>query len=126
MHLKEMVINAVKGLIRRSRRFYPTVKERFQFHKYLRKQPFLSGKTKFEGFNEAFTPRKKIYRLHLERIANHFLNPLTRNIDIQDTRIRQSTKLKRCNDRAFQVQNFLNGETINYTTNRLNYEKLSF
>ena len=31
---------------------------------------------------------KKIYRLHVERIVNHFLNPLTRNIDFQDIRIR--------------------------------------
>ena len=31
---------------------------------------------------------KKIHRLHLERIVNYFLNPLTRNIDFQIIRIR--------------------------------------
>ena len=30
---------------------------------------------------------KKIYRLHLERIVKHFLNPLARKIDFQDIRI---------------------------------------
>ena len=32
--------------------------------------------------------KKKIYLLHLERIDKHFLNPLTRNIDFQDIRLR--------------------------------------
>ena len=31
---------------------------------------------------------KKIYRIHLERIVKHFLNPLARNIDFQDIRMK--------------------------------------
>ena len=32
--------------------------------------------------------KEKIYHLDLEQIVEHFLNPLTRNEDLQDIRIR--------------------------------------
>ena len=66
-----------------------------------------------------------MYLLHLEQIDNHFLNLLTRNIDFQNIRIKSSTNVNKLNDRVFLVQNFLDDETKNYPTNRLNFEKLS-
>ena len=63
----------------------------FLFHTVL----FLTIRTYFasstllnSGIENFLTMRKKIYRLHLERIVNYFLNPLTKNTDFQVIRIR--------------------------------------
>ena len=46
--------------------------------------------TEFNFFEALFVihREKKLHRLHLERIVEHFLNLFTTNIDFQDIRIR--------------------------------------